>query len=99
MVVAVRVLVLTYETPAWPGGGGAGRMHALLEALASRHAVRVLSTGGPPRFGRTPAGVELRLLDPGPPDGAPPGNWLGKNAGHYLRGDPWLHRLAAHHAR
>jgi polysaccharide biosynthesis protein PslH len=95
----VRVLVLTYETPAWPAGGGAGRIHALLEPLASRHAIRVLSTGGQPRVGRSPAGVELRLIEPGAPDGAPPGGWLGKNARHYLRGDPWLHHLAAHHAR
>lgn len=95
----MRVLILTYETPAWPGGGGAMRKHALLEPLAGRHTIRVVSTGGPPRLGDPPAGVELVLLEPGDRLGDPAEPWLVKNAGHYLHGAPWLHRLAGHHLR
>ena len=94
----MRVLVLTYETPSYPGGGGASRQHCLLEPLAERHQVRVLSTGGAPRFGRLPAGVDLELIDPGDPveDHGP---WLRKNVRHYAGGRPWLHLLAEHHRR
>jgi glycosyltransferase involved in cell wall biosynthesis len=92
----VRILVLTYETPAYPGGGGASRQFCLLEPLARRNAVRVVSTGGRPRFGRTPQGVELELLDPGP-ELEFGGSWLRKNVGHYVHGRPWLHRHAEHH--
>ena len=64
--------------------------------MARRHAVRVVSTGGHPRFGRTPEGVDLELVDPGPEleFGGP---WLSKNVGHYVHGRPWLHRNAEHH--
>jgi len=93
----VRVLVLTYETPAYPAGGGASRMHSLLEPLAERHEIRVVSTGGAPLVGSPPLNVELRLLDPGPPLGEPSGGWLHKNLNHYINGEPWLHRLAGHH--
>jgi glycosyltransferase involved in cell wall biosynthesis len=94
----VRVLVLTYETPAYPGGGGASRQFCLLEPLARENIVRVVSTGGRPRFGRTPHGVELEFVDPGP-ELVFGGSWLRKNAGHYVRGRPWLHRHAEHHLR
>ncbi len=94
----VRILVLTYETPAYPGGGGASRQFCLLEPLARQNSVRVVSTGGRPRFGRTPEGVELEYVDPGPEleFGGP---WLRKNVGHYVSGRPWLHRHAEHHLR
>jgi len=95
---SLRVLVLTYETPAYPGGGGASRQHCLLEPLARRHTVRVVSTGGAPRFGRLPEGVDVELVDPGPEVEAG-GPWLRKNLDHYLRGRPWLHLLAEHHRR
>jgi len=94
----LRVLVLTYETPAYPGGGGASRQHCLLEPLARRHTVRVVSSGGPPRFGRLPAGVEVELVESGP-EVEFGGPWLRKNLEHYWRGRPWLHLLAEHHRR
>jgi polysaccharide biosynthesis protein PslH len=95
---SLRVLVLTYETPAYPGGGGASRQHCLLEPLARHHTVRVVSTGGAPRFGRLPDRVDVELVDPGPEVPAD-GPWLRKNLGHYWRGRPWLHLLAEHHRR
>lgn len=92
----MRVLVLTYETPEYPGGGGASRMANLLEPLAARHEIRVVTTGGPPRLGQLPAGPSIRFLDPGP-ERVPDEPWLRKNLRHYLQGPPWLHWLARHH--
>lgn len=92
----MRVLVLTYETPEYPGGGGASRMANLLEPLATAHDIRVVSSGGPPRLGTFPRRVELRLVDSGG-EYHPPGSWLVKNLRHYLAGPPWLHWLARHH--
>ena len=91
------MLVLSYETPAYPAGGGPSRQHSLLEPLADRHQIRVLSTGGPPRFGRLPRGVEVELLDPGEPWGHPPGSWVTKHLRHYRGIDPWVHRPSGHH--
>jgi glycosyltransferase involved in cell wall biosynthesis len=92
----VRVLVLSYETPSYPGGGGQTRQHSLLEPLATRHLIRVVTTGAPPKLGRPPDGVDLRYIHPLPPLPPPPGPWLRKNLDHYLSGPPWLHRLALH---
>ncbi|TMC47865.1 MAG: glycosyltransferase [Chloroflexi bacterium] len=92
----MRILVLSYETPSYPGGGGQTRQHCLLEPLATRHQIRVLSTGAPPKLGRPPDGVELRYIRPLPPLPPPSGRWLRKNLDHYLSGPPWLHRLALH---
>ena len=88
----MRVLLLTYETPAYPAGGGPGRVHALLEPLAARHQVRVVSTGGAPAFGRIPTGVDVQLVDAGPPFDPSGEPWLRKNLSHYVGGVPWLHR-------
>ena len=96
---SLRVLVLSYETPAYPAAGGPSRQHVLLEPLAKRHRIRVLSTGGDPPFGRPPAGVEIRRIDPGPPVTPERGSWLSRNARHYLVGGPWLYVLALHHER
>ena len=93
----MRVLLLTYETPSYPGGGGASRVHALIEPIASRHRIRVISTGGPPALGKTPDNVDIRYVDPGPMLGPPDEGWLRKNVMHYLRAEPWLYRLAGHH--
>jgi glycosyltransferase involved in cell wall biosynthesis len=91
----MRVLIITYETPAYPGPGGPGRAHSLLEPLAGRHEVRVVSTGGTPAVGRPPAGVDLRLIDPGPR--RDPGGWFARNLAHHLRGRAWVREAAAHH--
>jgi glycosyltransferase involved in cell wall biosynthesis len=91
----VRILVLSYETPAFPAGGGPARQHLLLGPLAARHTVRVLSTGGKPEFGAPTAGVDLRLLFPDPRP--PAGSWVGRNARHYAGGRPWQHLVAAGH--
>lgn len=95
----LRILVLSYETPAFPAGGGPARQHALLSCLARRHTTRVVSTGGEPLLGRPPQGVELRLVEPAGAEAAVPPSWLARNAGHYLGGRPWVHVAAAHHAR
>lgn len=93
----MRILVLTYETPAYPAGGGASRQHSLLEPLAGAHQVKVLSTGGRPLVGSPPVGVEVELVDPGPEVGDPPQGWLEKNMRHYFAGPPWLFRTAMNH--
>jgi polysaccharide biosynthesis protein PslH len=93
----MRVLVLSYETPAHPGAGGPSRLSSLFGPLAAGHRIRVISTGGEPPFGRPPADIELRLVDPGPPIAHQPKAWLRKNAQHYLSGEPWLYELARHH--
>jgi glycosyltransferase involved in cell wall biosynthesis len=93
----VRVLVLSYEAPAYPGGGGQTRQHCLLEPLAATHDIRVVTTDVEPAIGRPPAGVDIHRIDPGPPLGPVTGPWLAKNAAHYLRGRPWLHVDARHH--
>ncbi len=93
----MRILVLSYETPAYPGAGGPSRQHCLLEPLAARHQIRVLSTGGVPPFGQTPQGVDIRFAEPGPEVGHPDRNWLVKNVGHFLSGPPWIFRDALHH--
>jgi len=95
----LRILVLSYETPAFPAGGGPARQHALLRCLARRHVIRVVSTGGEPSLGRPPEDVELRLVAPAPAGAAVPASWLARNAGHYLGGRPWVHVAAAHHER
>jgi glycosyltransferase involved in cell wall biosynthesis len=95
----LRVLVLSYETPSYPSGGGPSRQHALLEPLASRHRIRVLSTGGRPALGNPPAGVDIALIDPGPPLDPPDERWFQKNLRHYFVGEPWLYRLGLHHTR
>lgn len=92
------VLVLTYETPSHPGGGGQTRQHSLLESLAERHDVRVLSTGGPPRLGRVPKGVSVEYVPAGSAPGPPPGGWFRKNAAHLLGTEPWLYRQVSHKA-
>jgi len=96
---SLRVLALSYETPAYPAAGGPSRQSALLEPLAQRHRIRVLSTGGPPVFGSMPEGVEIRLIDPGPPASLPNESWFRRNARHYFVGGPWLYVLALHHVR
>ena len=93
----MRVLVLTYETPAYLAGGGPSRQHSLLEPLADRNEIRVLSTGGTPRLGRTPSGVDIRFIDPGAPAGHPDDGWVTKHLKHYRGADPWIHRPATHH--
>ena len=98
-IFAVRVLVLTYETPSYPGAGGPSRQHSLLEPLAERHDIRVVSTGGRPPFGSLPRNVDIRLIEAGPAAGRPDGTWLRKNLDHYLGGEPWLYQLAGHHRR
>ena len=95
----MRVLVLSYETPAYPSGGGPSRQHSLLEPLADRHQIRVLSTGGTPRLGRLPAGVDVRFVDSGRPLGHPAERWMAKHLNHYRGTDPWIDRPAAHHRR
>ena len=93
----MRVLMLTYETPSYPGGGGATRVYALINPIAARHTIRVISTSGPPPFGRVPEHVDIRYVDPGPMVGPPTDGWLRKNVMHFVRSEPWLYRLAAHH--
>jgi len=94
----VRVLVLSNETPAHPGGGGPSRQHSLLELLAATHDIRVLSTGGTPRVGRLPSGVDVRLVATGdPPPLFPGGGWLRRNLTHYLSREPRRYRTQGHH--
>lgn len=95
----MRILVLSYETPAYPGGGGHSRLHSLLEPLAGRHQLRVLSTGGAPSFGRPPGGVEVELLDPGPEPERVAEPFLSRTLRHYWRGLPWQYGSASHHRR
>jgi glycosyltransferase involved in cell wall biosynthesis len=96
----MRVLVLSgYETPSYPGGGGASRQHSLLEPLAKDHQIRVISTGDPPKFGKLPEGVDVRIVDPGEPLGPHIEPWLRKNVRHYLGGPPWLLRHTQHHVQ
>lgn len=95
----MRVLVLSYETPAYPAGGGPSRQHSLLEPLARRHTIRVVTTGGQPRFGRLPAGVDIRFLDSGEPAGHPPVSFIRKHLTHYTGDEPWVYRPALHHRR
>jgi len=92
----MRVLILSPETPTYPGAGGQSRQHCLLEPLAGRHQIRVLSTGGPPRFGATPAGVDVRYIPAKPPRPIPPGSWLRRNVDHFLHGPPWVHYIGLH---
>lgn len=96
---SLRVLVLSYETPAYPAGGGPSRQHVLLEPLAGRHRIKVLSTGGSPVVGHPPKGVDVNLVDPGPPAEPPDEPWFQKNLRHYVAGEPWLYRLALHHVQ
>jgi glycosyltransferase involved in cell wall biosynthesis len=95
----MRVLVLSYEMPSYPGGGGQSRQHCLLEPLAARHQIRVVTTGTLPDFGRPPAGVDVRQIPSPPEPGPPSGRWLPKNLDHYRSGPPWLHYLAGHQWR
>jgi len=92
----LRILIFTYETPAYPAAGGQGRLHSLIEPLAPDHTIRVISTGGTPPFGRPPSGVEVRLVEPKTIRAMPPGPWLSKNVRHYLSGMPWLYGHAQH---
>lgn len=94
----MRVLVLSYEVPSFPGGGGQSRQHGLLQPLAARHTVRHVSSGMMPPFGSPPRGVELVSVAARPPLPPPAGPRLRKNLDHYLHGPPWLHRLGAHEA-
>jgi len=90
----VRVLVLTPETPAYPASGGQSRQHCLLEPLAQRHEIRVLSTGDRPRFGRLPVGVDVQFIPPDPLPPAPPGGWLRRNVRRVTSGESFdLHFL------
>ena len=57
----------------------------------------MVSTGGEPEFGRPPEGVELRLVEPGPPRSRNDEPWLRKHVRHYVSGRPWLYRAAEHH--
>jgi glycosyltransferase involved in cell wall biosynthesis len=95
----MRVLVLSYEMPSYPGGGGQSRQHCLLEPLAERHEIRVVTTGTLADFGTPPAGVDIRRIDtPSAPE-PPSGRWLRKNLDHYRHGPPWLHYLAGNQWR
>jgi glycosyltransferase involved in cell wall biosynthesis len=95
----MRVLVLSYEMPSYPGGGGQSRQHCLLEPLAERHEIRVVTTGTLPEFGRPPESVDIRQIASPAEPGPPRGRWLRKNLDHYRHGPPWLHYLAGHQWR
>jgi glycosyltransferase involved in cell wall biosynthesis len=92
----VRVLILSPEAPAYPGAGGQSRQHSLLEPLANRYDIRVLTTGAPPVFGAPPLGVDVRHIAPQPPRPAPDGAWLTRNVRHLASGPPWLHYFGLH---
>ena len=94
----LRVLVLSPETPAFPGSGGQSRQYGLLTALAGRHDIRVLSSQAAPAFGSVPPGVDLRYVPLLPPHGRPAGSWLARNIRHALSGTPRIVDASVHEA-